>query len=425
MQLLAVGAVAVFALARVVPFARARVGLDFDSFDYLDLARHKSVVGLLGAHRPPVYLLALKLVGENRQAVTWLQLLLNLAAWVWLAAATGRCLRTRPARIAAFGAILLLGSCLDIGQWDRVIGTESFSISLGVLIVAATLWWWGRWSHAATAALCLLVVLWALLRDANALVVGVVGVVVLVVAAFRRTPRWRALLVVGAVALVGSAGAVVSSNVGARWQQPTQNIITFRVLTSPERADYFLRRGLPVSPVEAQRIAGRCTNPVGAFLCEKVTDPAFYDWIDHHARSTYVHSWFAFPATTLWEPLAHERSIVGTRLPVAEITGTRLHASYADAVEKLVFPRSPRAVLVWMALLAAGLVVLGSQVVRSVLVVACGLIVLTYVHIWVVWTGDAVELARHGLGAAVQLLLGLWLLTLGLLDALLLRLRAR
>ena len=78
-----------------------------------------------------------------------------------------------------------------------------------------------------------------------------------------------------------------------------------------------------------------------------------------------------------------------------------------------------------MALLAAGLVVLGSQVVRSVLVVACGLIVLTYVHIWVVWTGDAVELARHGLGAAVQLLLGLWLLTLGLLDALLLRLRAR
>ena len=164
MQLLAVGAVAVFALgaSRAVR-SRARVGLDFDSFDYLDLARHKSVVGLLGAHRPPVYLLALKLVGENRQAVTWLQLLLNLAAWVWLAAATGRCLRTRPARIAAFGAILLLGSCLDIGQWDRVIGTESFSISLGVLIVAATLWWWGRWSHAATAALCLLVVLWALL----------------------------------------------------------------------------------------------------------------------------------------------------------------------------------------------------------------------------------------------------------------------
>jgi hypothetical protein len=229
------------------------------------------------------------------------------------------------------------------------------------------------------------------------------------------------MLVVGTVALIASVGAAVSSNVGERWQQPMQNVVTFRVLTSPERADFFLRRGLPVSPVDARRIAGRCVNPVGAFLCEKVTDPAFYDWIDRRARPTYVRSLLAFPATTLWEPLGHEREIIGTRLPVAEVTGTRLHASYADTLEQLVFPRSPRAVLVWLALLAIGLVVLGSQVARPILVVACGLILLTYVHLWVVWTGDAVELQRHGLSAAWQLHIGGWLLTLGLLDAVLVR----
>jgi hypothetical protein len=421
MRLFAVGAIVLFVLARVVPFARAGVGLDFDSFDYLGLARRKSVIGVLGAHRPPVYLLALKLAGENRQVVTWLQLLLNVVAWIWLAFATFRTLRTRAGRIVGFAAVLVLGSCLDVGQWDRVIGTESLSIALAVMIVAATLWWWGRWSYASTVALSLLVVLWALLRDANALVVGAVGVVLLVVALLRRKTAWRTLFVVGAVAAAASVGAVVSSNVGSRWQQPMQNVVTFRVLPSPERNDYFLRRGLPVSPVDQRRIAGRCVNPVGAFLCEKVTDPAFYDWIDTRARSTYVHSWFAFPATTLWEPLAHERSIVGTRLPVAEITGTRLHESYAQALDNLVFPRSPRAVLVWMGLLAVGLAVLGSRVVRPVLVVACGLILLVYPHLWVVWTGDAVELARHGLSAALQLQLGLWLLSLGLFDALLLR----
>jgi hypothetical protein len=339
-----------------------------------------------------------------------------------VAVATGRTLRTRPGRIVGFAAVLLLGSCLDVGQWDRVIGTESLSVSVGVMIVAAVLWWWGRWSYARVGGLCALVVLWALLRDANALVVGATGVVALVVALFRRGALGRTLLAVGAVAVVASAGAALSSDVGGRWQQPLQNVVTFRVLTSPERTDYFLRRGLPVSPVDARRIAGRCVNPVGAFLCEKVADPGFYAWMDRRARPAYVRSWFAFPATTLWEPLAHERGIVGSRLPVAEITGTRLQASYADTVEKLVFPRSPRVVFAWLAILAIGVAVLGSWAARPLLVAGCGLIVLTYVHLWVVWTGDAVELQRHGLSAAVQLQLGLWLLTLGLLDALLLRL---
>jgi hypothetical protein len=417
-QYLAVGAVVVFAAARIVPFARARVGLVLDSFDYLDLAKHESLFGRLSAHRPPGYLLVLSALGENRQLVTWFQLFAGIAAWSWLAFATARSLRTRLARGAAFVAILVLGSSLDVVQWDRLIGTESLSISLGVAVVAAGLWWWGRWPVVGIAVTALLVVGWALVRDANAIVVGVAGMVVLVVAAVRRT---RALLVIGTVSVAVAIAASVSSNAGARWRQPTQNVITFRVLTSPERTDYFLRRGLPVSPVEARRIAGRCTNPVGAFMCEKVSDPAFYDWIEHRARPVYVRSWFAFPATTLWEPLAHGRSIVGTRVPLAEIAGTGLHASHADAIGKLVFPRSPPVLVVWLALLAIGLVVLGSQIARSILLVGGALVVLTYVHMWVVWTGDAVELERHGLGAAVQLQVGLWLLSLGLLDALLLR----
>ena len=49
---------------------------------------------------------------------------------------------------------------------------------------------------------------------------------------------------------------------------------------------------------------------------------------------------------------------------------------------------------------------------------ACALIVLTYVHLWVVWNGDVAELARHGLAASLQLALGLWFLSIGLVDAL-------
>jgi len=422
---LAFGAIALYAIARFVPFARARVGMVLDSFDYLELARHTSWLGLLAARRPPVYLLVLRVLGENRQLVTWLQLLVGTVAWAWLAVATARNLRTGAGRAVGFSAILVLGSSLEVVQWDRLIGTESFSISLGVMVVAAVLWWWARWSVAGVALVSVLIALWALVRDANAVVAGTSGALVIVVVLVRRTGALRPLSVVGVVAVIVASGAVVSSNLGERWRQPIQNIVTFRVLPSPERTNYFLRRGLPVSPVEARRLTGRCVNPVGAFMCEKVTDPEFYEWIDRRARATYARSWFAFPATTLWEPLAHLRRMTGIRVPVADIAGTHLRAPYADAVERLVFPRSPRVLLAWLLLLVVGLGVLGSRVARSLLVVAVGLIALTYVHLWAVWTGDAVEPERHGLSAAVQLQLGLWLLSAGLLDAWLLTFRSR
>ena len=412
-----VGIAVAFALARAIPFARARVGLDFDSFDYLALARHRSIGGVMAAHRPPVYLLFLKLCAENRQLVTWLQLVVALCAWVWLAAATARNLRTAAGRAVGFVAILLVGSALGMTQWDRVIGTESLSISLGVMTLAALLWWWDRWTAPGVATVCVAAVLWALLRDANALVIGAAGIVLLVGAAVRRRDR-RPFVVIGAVALAASVGAIVSSNVGDRWQQPTQNVITLRLLTSPERASFLLRHGLPLTPAEARDLAGHCVNPVGAFMCKKVTSPSFYDWIDHDSRSVMVRSWLAFPATTAWAPLAHEREMIGIRLPVAEITGTRLRAGFAQPIDAVAFPRNPVVLLAWLACLAVGVAVIGPRRRIPLLPVAVALLALTYVHLWVVWNGDAAELARHGLAASVQLTLGLWLLSIGLLDAL-------
>jgi hypothetical protein len=411
-----------FGLARLVPFARARPGFNFDSFDYLSVARQASLFGALGAHRPPVYVLLLKALAENRQAVTWVQIAIGLGAWVWLAFATARNLATRLGRTIGFAGVLLLGSCLDVVQWDRVIGTESLSISFGVMIVAAVLWWREALTPLGAATLGALVFLWAMLRDANALVAAAAGAAVLIGSLAVRRRIERPLLIVSCVAIATGAGAVVSGNVGNRWQQPTQNVITFRVLPSEERASYFLRHGLPLTRIEANDLAGHCANPAGAFLCKKVTKPAFYDWIDQHARGVYVRSWFAFPIPTLVEPLTHERMMTGTRVPVAAITGTRLHASYAASIESIVYPRSPWIVLAW---LVGVLVALAAALRAGMRVrlagIALALLALAYVHLWVVWTGDAVELERHGLVAALQIVLGLWLLSLSLIDALLLR----
>jgi hypothetical protein len=339
-----------------------------------------------------------------------------LGAWAWLAAATARNLRTGAGRVAGVVVILLIGLSLGMTQWDRVIGTESLSISLGATTLAAVLWWWDRWTPAGIVTVCIVASLWAFLRDANALLVGVLGFVVIVVAAARLEAR-KPLLAIGAVALAVSAGAVVSSNVGSRWQQPMQDVVTLRMLPSPERATFLLRHGLPLSRTEAKELAGQCVNPIGAFMCKKVTTQNFYDWIDQRSRPVYVRSWFAFPATTAWEPLAHEREMIGIRLPVAEITGTRLQAGFTQPLDTVAFPRNPVVLLVWIAVLAAGVAAIGARRPIPFLPVASALIVLTYVHLWIVWNGDAAELARHGLAASLQLTLGLWLLSLGLFDA--------
>jgi hypothetical protein len=415
----ATGAVALFAAARVVPFARAHFGISLDSLDYLKLAREDSVFGNLAGHRPPVYLLVLRLFAENRQAVTWFQLAIAIGAWAWLAFATARCLRTPLGRAVGFTAVLLLGSCLDTTQWDRLIDTESLSISLGVMIVAAVLWWGDGLTTLGTASLATLVVLWAMLRDANALVVGAAGVAVVITSlAFRRRIE-RPVLVVACLAIACTFGAVVSGDIGNRWQQPLQNVVTFRVLESPARESFFLRHGLPLSPAEARDLAGRCANPAGTLLCKTVTSRSFYDWIDQEARAVYIRSWFAFPATTLAEPLTHVRRMTGGRLPVGEITGTGLESSYAGKIEGIVFPRSPRVLLALLAVLAiASVLTIPRRTYGRLVGVALALLGLAYVHLWVVWTGDAVELERHGLVAAIQIVLGLWLLAVGLLDAL-------
>ncbi len=410
-------AAAVFAIARALPFAHARVGLGLDSFDYINLAHSKSLGSVLAARRPPTYLIVMKALSGRWQFVTWAQFVIAMLAWVLLAAVAARVARTGVGRVAAVAAVFLVGSCLDVAQWDRLIGTESLSLSLGVLLVAASYWLSQRVTPARAAVVGVIALVWGLLRDANAIVVGMMGVGLAVWVLARRSRVRARLLVLAGACLAVLALSVASADVGARWEQPMQNVVTFRVLSSPERRAFFLDHGLPLTDAEADRIAGRCVNPAGVLLCREVTDPAFYRWIDHDARSTYLASWFEFPATTAWEPLAHVRRMVGERFPLAGITFTGLSDGVARSIETVAFPRSPRVILAW--LLADGVAL--AVVVRrrgwiGAATIPVALIGLTYPHLWAVWTGDAIELTRHGLAVSVQLRLGLWLLTAAIVD---------
>ena len=409
---------AVFVVARAIPFAHSRVALVFDSYDYIKLAHSKSPLAALAAKRPPVFLLVMKMLSGRWQFVTWAQFAIAVAAWILLAAVAARGSRSVAGKVAAVVTVLLLGSCLDVVQWDRLIGTESLTISLGVLLISAWYLLYERFRPWRMTFVVVLTILWGMLRDANAIVVGVVGIGLgLWMLVHRSRVRGQVFAVAG-VCLLTLVLSFVSGDIGARWEEPVKNVVTMRVLLSPERRDFFLARGLPLDRRQVRSVAGRCVNPAGAFFCKKVTDPRFYDWIDHHARSVYFQSWFSFPATSLWEPLAHSRLTIGTQLPLGLVAFNGLDDPSGRSIERWVFPRSPRVLVGWLVLdaLALAYTVRRRGWPRAAMLPVV-LVVLTYAHLWAIWTGDAFDVTRHALAASVQLRLGLWLTTVAVLDA--------
>ena len=91
----------------------------------------------------------------------------------------------------------------------------------------------------------------------------------------------------------------------------------------------------------------------------------------------------------------------------------------SKAIEVVLLFRNP------LLALLAGLVVLGGCIAayaagkRGAFVIPAALLGLFYAHLWLVSTGDALEVTRHALLANFQLHLGIWLGALWRLDALL------
>ena len=406
----------VFLVARVVPFLGANIGRGADSYAY-QIAAHLPLLSreFVAGPRPFGYPLYLKLVQHNEHVAVVGQLLIDTGAWLALALMAARATRHPGCRAAAAVVVLLLGATFEAIQWDRVISSEALSTAFGVAMLAALLWLRERW----TAPRVALVVAFALaatsMRDSNGTFFGFVAVVIVVGVVVRRLPRRVLALACAlfAVALVGSG----SASVGHRWQEPLKDVITLRVMNSPERLAYFEHAGMPLSSAQVAEARGHCVQPIPSFGCVVLVSPQFYAWINEHGRATYAKSLVKFPATTVWQPIAYLRYSIGTRNKVEVGLATDERSPVSQALERVFFVRNPLLVACWALLVLALAAVAFIRRVRGAFDVAFALVALTYPHLWIVWIGDALEVTRHSLLASVQLRIGLWLSVVWLLDA--------
>jgi hypothetical protein len=291
--------------------------------------------------------------------------------------------------------------------------SEALSTSSSLGLLSALLWLRERWTVPRLVLVALLAFGATALRDSNGTFLGCLGVLLVLAAIALEIPR-RVFGLAGVFLVIAALGSL-SASVGRRWEGPLKDVITIRVLNSPERTTYFEKRGMPLTPTEIAASRGSCVAPSGGLWCVTLSNPAFYQWIRDHGRSTYMRSLIRYPATTLWEPLGHLGETVAVRVPLELLTKER--APVSQALETFVFVRNVPFLALWAVVTLIACIVAFVRGWRGVYLLGAALVALTYPHLLLVWLGGALEVPRHSLLASFQLRLGLWLTGLWLLDA--------
>lgn len=399
-----------YTAARLIPMLGTQTLANTqDTADYFASSREGLLSGALWAgRRPAMYAILAKVVARSHTLLFLLQAVVATIAWLALAWLVYTRLRPRVLAAATAIVVLFASLSLDVVQWDRVLLTESLTISLAIALLVLGVLFVEEPSWVRGSALVGTAFAWVFLRDSNGYVVACFAAALLVAAIASRPRRAAFTAVVGALLLVFIAGAT-SSAIGHRWEGPLKDVITIRALEHSDRTDYLLARGLPLTRSEVSRIAGQCVLPSRPGACVVVTDPRFYEWIRTKGRSAYSRWLLTHPTVAMTDPIRNSGEMLGYRLPVDRFS--RYRFAPASLAERIFFVRNQR-VLLAESLFAFGLVAFGLAIapVRRRLS-PLGWVVLTalatlYPHLVVVWTFGALETQRHALAASVTLRIG-------------------
>ena len=149
--------------------------------------------------RPPMFPLVLKIYTADFMEVATFHAAFSIFAWGMLALALAYAFKgfLRP---IAFGLILALSLDRHIAGWDVVMLTESISISLMAIFIAAWLWLLRGWSWGKVFLLSLVAFLWAFTRDTNGwILLMIAGLIVLGVIFFGARKRYFSIAIVFAL----------------------------------------------------------------------------------------------------------------------------------------------------------------------------------------------------------------------------------
>jgi hypothetical protein len=413
----------VYVTMRLVVFLPASIRRFPDSGTYLDAA-HQSLFSLsfFAGGRAFTLPLFYKLLPDSDTARTVGQLALSIGCWIALAMVVAW--SVRKLRLVSFCLVLLFSLSVWITQWDRVVLSESLSISLGAAALAAWLALVRAPSRWTFGAVLVTMLAWVFARDTNAYYALLTVPFVVAWAALAGRRRGPLLLAVGLVAMF--AANLASSNAPAarwaRWEMSLLNVIGTRVLTNEGELQYFRAAGMPLP----RAMAAAAGTPLGESLLgpdERLsTSPAlapFRRWARADGRQTLVLYLLSHPGRAFGPVFRDSRDVLGTG-SLADYRPRGASPRLPGQLASAVYPSSPLAVVAWLgvaALVCLALAWKGSAT-RAWIVPAVAL-ALELPGAVIAWQGDSAEVSRHELLVGVLTRLSVLLLSIYAIDAIL------
>jgi hypothetical protein len=387
-----------------------------DTDSYLEVASHPVwSLDFLAGGRPWTVPLLYKLLPDGDVWRARGQFAISVASWPLLAAATARCLRPGLYRYVAFATVLLFSLSLAIVRWDTVLLSESVSISLTVLVLAAWLELVRAPRPAMVVAVLVVTVLWVFARDSNG-VIALAAAPLVALWAIRPGAlgrRWMLGLAGGLLTIFALSFLATTTEDAQlrRNERPILHVIGRRVLASPGQTAYFRDRGMPAPPPRVLRYRRSLAGIAdGAIPSDPSTD-RFLEWAREHGRGVLARYLLTHPRYTI------NRVIDNRQRLVSGVTGGYLSPDarliQPEPLRDLLYPRNFNDVWFWLVVVGlAALAVWRALGARRTWIVPVVALVLQFPHAIVVFHGDTLEVPRHAILVAVASRLSILLLAL-------------
>ena len=210
--------------------------------------------------------------------------------------------------------VLLMGLTAPVLQWNRIVLSESITISLTVLLFAAWIAFVRRTDSRHLAGLLVVTLLWTFTRQVQAFIV-VALVAPLALLAWRRSDLRRLALVglvgIGVIGIWGTVTALQTSKTLTEVQ--VAGIVQFRAASDPGEMTFLRDHGLPKSlPLKFPPPFTAVGQPVNVTQFgdpyaeyRLVQDPRFRRWVDRDADHVLIEYMISHPWETLSVPLIH------------------------------------------------------------------------------------------------------------------------
>lgn len=365
--------------------------------------------------------------GEMEQ-VARIQLVISIITWTLLAISTSFLMKKWILRFLSFTVMTMIGASLYVTMWDRLMLSESLSMSLFVLLLALLIFLGRIWriNQALSVWFRIVLLIFAIViaalysftRDTNAYFLLSLGGIMVLGLLFRSIRKHKYLvyyvvIIISFISIFGIQNTIINKT--SVHVLPLRDVFIYRFFPDKEKLAYLMENGMPYDQRYSSYIQLNLRQVTDQLL---VDDPAglFSNWIKNHGKKVLFAYMLSHPDYTFIAPLADLQPLVNGSVSEYRkiLTPTPLRLSFLTAIFYSKFSILPIIYILFFGILI--FLAFKNQPSRFIAILILTLFITAVPTLLLVWSSDPNDIPRHALQAALQLRLASWLCILLLIE---------